>query len=328
MPFEPKPAQNLKRAWRYPDAAAAAGSATSNRTRRRGADRHESGQQDQRGGETHVPGAAAACDLGGSDVADAGLVAVGGRVRRSHGDDRGGLERGGHQSAPSVVDEWRDRAHGQQDLARGGGWRQRACALGAECLEHESDEPPPGIRRGLAAALDDAGIGHEQQDEVLGDEIGSQRPGGLCPLDDPDRQLVGTRPMRFHGPGVRERPREHVLEPPVSRLHRADALDVGAEAGPGIRCLERLLGCLRVIGNPSLEARGDQVIAGREPPVERRDAHAGTPGHVLERDLEPSFGERCLRGLDDPSAVARGVDPERLGDGWIVHAVMVARIGG
>ena len=40
--------------------------------------------------------------------------------------------------------------------------------------EDHAKEPPPRIGRGLAGALDDACVCHEQKDEILDDEVRSQ----------------------------------------------------------------------------------------------------------------------------------------------------------
>jgi hypothetical protein len=62
---------------------------------RRCADRHEPGQQDDRGTEPDVPCAASPGDLGRSDVADARLVSLAGGGCPRRGDDGLGRERHG-----------------------------------------------------------------------------------------------------------------------------------------------------------------------------------------------------------------------------------------
>jgi hypothetical protein len=78
----------------------------------------------------------------------------------------------------------------------------------------------------------------------------------------------------------------------------------------GSQCPEGILGGLGILGDPSLEAGCDQVVARGKAPIERRDANPGVLRDVLERDLEAMLREIRDRGLDDPIAVARGVGTE------------------
>ncbi len=87
--------------------------------------------------------------------------------------------------------------HRAEDLA-GCRWSwQLAGALAAEPVEHQADVAPPRVGRRDARTLHDAGIRHQQEDEILGDDVRPQRPLGLGALDEPDRQLVAARPVRL-----------------------------------------------------------------------------------------------------------------------------------
>ena len=54
-------------------------------------------------------------------------------------------------------------------------------------VEHQPDEAPPGLGCRRSGALDDAGIGHQQQDHILGDDISPEGSLVLCPLDQANR---------------------------------------------------------------------------------------------------------------------------------------------
>lgn len=159
---------------------------------------------------------------------------------------------------------------------------------------------------------------------VLGHEVRSKPAFGLRTLDDLEEELETARPVRLERPRVGKRSRQHVLEAAIGRLHRADPFHVRAEAGPPVGRVERLLGRERVVGQATLEARGDEVLARREAPVEGTDPDTRSRRDVLEGDLESAFGECRPGGIDDSAAVAFGIAPERLrrGLGWL-HTVSI-----
>ena len=202
-------------------------------------------------------------DLGGADVADAGLVADPGRSATR------GVAWSRTWRASSVAPRWiGGRAiapHRAHDLARGRRRRDVRAPSRAEGLEHERDEPPPGVGRRRPAALDDAGIGHEQQDEILGDEVWPAAIRRPVPARSGGRR---ARSRASDGPPWRPRvgecPRQHVLQPPVGRLHRADPLDIARRNRPRRRLPRAPPRPPGVLGHRSLEAGGDQVVAARE----------------------------------------------------------------
>jgi hypothetical protein len=50
-------------------------------------------------------------------------------------------------------------------------------------LEEVADEAAPGVWGGVGGGGQDAGVGHEKQRHVLGDEVCVQFPGGLSAFD-------------------------------------------------------------------------------------------------------------------------------------------------
>jgi hypothetical protein len=56
--------------------------------------------------------------------------------------------------------------------------------------------------------------------------------------------------------------------------------------------------------DPALHDRVEEVLAGREVPVERARPHAGPLGHLVERGVVPLLAEDLPSGLDEAVAVA------------------------
>jgi NADPH:quinone reductase-like Zn-dependent oxidoreductase len=52
---------------------------------------------------------------------------------------------------------------------------ERTGLLGGERLDHVGDDSPPGVGGGVAGCADDAGVGHEQEHEVLVREVRARR---------------------------------------------------------------------------------------------------------------------------------------------------------
>ena len=88
--------------------------------------------------------------------------------------------------------------------------------------------------------------------------------------------------MRLERSRIGERPGQDVLQASVDGLHLTDPLDIAGEPGPGVVRLERLFRGTSVLGEPMLEAGGDQVVAPWKPAVERRDPDAGAVGDGLQ----------------------------------------------
>ena len=135
-------------------------------------------------------------------------------------------------------------------------------------------------------------------------------PSAWARCDDADGELVAARPVGLERLRVGKRPRHHVLESAIGRLHVADPFHVAPETGPAVRCLEGLLSGARVLLQAMLEAGGDEVVAGGEAPVDGGDADAGLFGDLFEGDVQPVLGEGPLCGLHDALPVAHGICPQ------------------
>jgi hypothetical protein len=65
--------------------------------------------------------------------------------------------------------------HGLVHLGVSGRRRESSGMLGTAGLEHQGDETFPRRRCGIPRPIDHPRVGQQQQNQILGDEIGSQR---------------------------------------------------------------------------------------------------------------------------------------------------------
>jgi len=100
---------------------------------------------------------------------------------------------------------------------------------------------------------------------------------------------------------------QQVGQAAVAGLELADSLDEPGEAAPRVGVGQGLLGGPSVLGDLLGERGGDELLAGREPPVERGDADSGPRGDRLERRLQALLGEDVPGHRHDRGPVARGV---------------------
>ena len=220
------------------------------------ADRHQGREQDDRRDEPDVPGSAPPADLVWADIADTGLVLDPERSATL----AWLVENMACVICCSSAVGWPSEASHRSHHLAGARWRRDVRGpVAPQPVEHQPDEAPPGLGCRRSGALDDAGVGHQQQDHILGDDVSPEGSIVLCPLDQADPEVIAAPSMGLQRPRIGERPGQDVLEPSVGRLHRADPLDIAGETGPGVVRLERLLGRASVLCQPVLEAGGDQI---------------------------------------------------------------------
>jgi hypothetical protein len=111
------------------------------------------------------------------------------------------------------------------------------------------------------------------------------------------RDRLGPRALTTESapPDLRRRPHVHgdqvCRNPTVAGLHRTYGLYVGGEAAPGVGVGQAGLDGSEVLAHPLGEHRGDQVTAGREPPVERGVPRPRPPGDLVQRRVQAVLGE-------------------------------------
>jgi len=182
--------------------------------------------------------------------------------------------------------------------------------IGAQSVDHVGSEPPPSVRRCLAGRGHHTGVCEQQHGKVRGDKVGAKGALPLRPLDE-QIQAPNCSMSEILGCGRGREPHgDEVLQPSVGGLHGAELVYQPAESGPRVRVLERLFGGSRVVGHLPLEAGRDEVGSGREAPVEGGDAHAGSPGDLLEGRVQAPLGKYLLGCGDYPLTIARGVGPQ------------------
>jgi hypothetical protein len=54
--------------------------------------------------------------------------------------------------------------------------------LAAETVEQQTERALPGVGGGFPGRLDNSGVRHQKEDQVLRDEVGAKRSLGLGPL--------------------------------------------------------------------------------------------------------------------------------------------------
>ena len=97
---------------------------------------------------------------------------------------------------------------------------------------------------------------------------------------------------------------DELLEAAVGRLQRLGALEEANETLPRVLVMERLLGQGDELADALLEERLDEQVLLREAAVDGTHADAGVGRDVVHRDRQATLGERLLRSLEDPAAIA------------------------
>jgi hypothetical protein len=128
------------------------------------------------------------------------------------------------------------------------------------------------------------GAGDDRLDQR--DEAGAQAQGGLLP----DQAL---------GDGVGEAA--------ILALDRGDAPDQSGDGVARVGGRKRLRRDGLELDEALLEDRLDEVVLGREVPVERGGADTGAAGDPVDPDLQAVLAVRGARGVDQGLAVAGGV---------------------
>jgi acyl dehydratase len=125
---------------------------------------------------------------------------------------------------------WRVEDVTQDERGRRGQVPGRIGCIGSEGLEEVGDEPAGRCQGHLGGSRDDAPVGHEQQREVFGREVGAQQPACLGMPRQLGEAAHGT--VAFLDVN---NARDRRAERPVADVHGAYLLDDGTEPAPGIR---------------------------------------------------------------------------------------------
>ena len=105
---------------------------------------------------------------------------------------------------------------------------------------------------------------------------------------------------------------DHILEAAVGRVQGHRLLEEHPEADPCVLLGDRMLGRDDELPERVLEHRIDELLLGREVPVQRSHTDARVPGDLLHRRLDPVAGKENARARDDPVAVALSITAQRL----------------
>src|SRR5215213_3888384 len=183
-------------------------------------------------------------------------------------------------------------------------------AVGAKRVKHQPHKAPPRIRGGIAHRPHHPGVRHQEEDDVLRDEVGAQASLGLSPPDQLGEPLEGVRALRLHRAVSREGRRQDVLHTLVGGLHGADVLEKRAKPRPRVRRGEGVFYRRGVLGQLRGEAGHDEVLAAREAAVQRGLPDSRALGDRLERRVKPALGVHLARGGQNPLPVAFGIGPQ------------------
>ena len=191
----------------------------------------------------------------------------------------------------------------------GGGGQARPGAR-LEGVEHQRDETrqgPGGIPPGRGG---DGAVADEHEQQVFADHVGAQAARRLGPVDQPDHGAVGPFADGLELLARGQGDEQQVGQAAVTRLHGADPPHEPGEPGPRVRLGQRPLGSHGVRRDLVDERRGDELITGREPPVQGPDPHPGAARDLLQRRVQTDLGEHLAGRAQHGLAVARRVGPQ------------------
>lgn len=172
---------------------------------------------------------------------------------------------------------------------------------GGEGGQQEGGEAAEGRGRG------EGGDGGEAGADVCGGDVGAQGVRGVGAGDEGVERAGVLAAIGGEGCGCGVGAEEGLVEAAVAQPAFGEGADDAAEREPGVGLGERGPHVRAACGDVLGERRGDQVRAGREVAVDRRDAEAGAPGDLAHRQVDPVRGERRAGDRDDVAAVVRRV---------------------
>jgi hypothetical protein len=218
--------------------------------------------------------------------------------------------RAGASGVPTAAPFPRKPEHGPRHLGCRGRRRQRGPIPALERVEYQCHEPPRRIRGVLPGYCHYRGVGDQQQQDVLADEILTQPASGLGALNELDHPVVSEPAKLLDTLIAGQRHGQQVGQATVGRLQLTDPLDETGEAGPRVRDGQRTLRCLGVLGEVADERCGDKLSAVREAAVQRGDADPGAQGDFLQGRFETLLGEHLPGGIQQRDPVSLGIHPQ------------------
>ena len=172
---------------------------------------------------------------------------------------------------------------------------------------------PRRARSGPRGPLDQPGVRHQDQHDVLVTEVLAQVAAGLGPVDQHDQiaEGLGPQPVQLRHAG--DLGGQQVGDRAVAGLQLAQERQVAGEREPRVRLGQGAPGGVGDLPHRAEEHRGDQLAAGREAAVQRGIADAGPAGDLIQRRVQAAFGEDGQGRVHELAAVAFGVRAQRLG---------------
>ena len=202
----------------------------------------------------------------------------------------------------------------------------RSRAFRAETVEKPVQMAPPGRGGDLGRRVDHRGEGPEHEREIGNVEVGSQDT--LC-VSPPDHlleqlpQLLPRFPQQAFAGRVTD---EDLAQNAVSALKLERRLQEPDEARPRVGLLERAFGEREELVDALGEDRLDERAPVREVAVQRRRAHPGAAGNLVEAGIDAVLRERRAGSSYERRAVALRISSRsRLALSCTCHALTLAK---
>ena len=169
---------------------------------------------------------------------------------------------------------------------------------GFERLDRQPCEASGGHDLGVGRSRVDPLVGHEDENEVVQDEVGPQAPGVLGPLGqsgDRFHRVLTARHIRRPWEGRHE----GFAETPIPGVQLTDLLDHQAKATPrigiGAPVVDDGATCAQLVR----EGFGGQHLLGREVTVQGGRSDPRTPRDLPHRHVQAVGGKQCSGRVED-----------------------------
>jgi hypothetical protein len=173
--------------------------------------------------------------------------------------------------------------------------------------------PPSRAGSRPRGPLDEPGISHQDEDDLLVAEVLAQVTARFGPVDQLGQGVEGLRAQPLQPGHAGDRGGQQIGDRPVGGLHLAQEHQVAGEGRPRVRFGQGPRGGVDDLLHRAQEDGGDQVAAGRETAIEGRVADARAARDLVQRCVEATLGEDGQGGVHKLAAVTFGVRAQGLG---------------